>query len=183
MLSQLHPKKIRAINSILLFLTFFYCVTNGWSQGSLCYDSRQFYTKLCHQDDTSVFITKELFEKSQCLYGMSAPDLNGNEIDCKVVSFKFMLMRKDSILCSHQYDTMTLTTLDTLREAIKDYNITQGDILIFTNIKIKHPYDSYCYHSTLPMLKVIDNDKTYPRRLYMNVNKHLLEQRNKKLQK
>ncbi|WP_192347926.1 hypothetical protein [Algoriphagus sp. Y33] len=139
----------------------------------ICNDRRAFYTKFLG-DDTSVFITQRLFERTPGLYSMSAADSNGNEIDCKTASFRFILMRKNEILYASSFDTVTLTTLDTLRENIKKYGAIQGDILIFTDIKIKHPYTPrYCYHDGLPMLKVIDNQKTYPRRMYMNVKKYL----------
>jgi hypothetical protein len=148
----------------------------------LCNDNRPFYTKFLG-DDTSVFITQKLFERTSGLYSMSAADSNGNEIDCKTISFRFILMRKNEVLYACRYDTVTLTTLDTLRENIKKYGVTQGDILIFTDIKIKHPFTRYCYHDGLPMLKVIDNYKTYPRRMYMDVDKYLKRNNKRKKEK
>ena len=128
----------------------------------LCNDNRQFYTKLTRREDTSVFIKQELFNSSIGLYGMSAADSIGNEIDCNVAAFRFILMRKNEILYSTKFDKYTLNTLDTLSMNIKQFGITQGDIFIFTDIKIKHFYIStYCYHDGVPMLKVIDNFKTY----------------------
>jgi hypothetical protein len=142
----------------------------------ICDDYRPFYTKFLG-DDTSVFITQTLFEHTPGLYSMSA-SVNGSELDCQAASFQFVLMRENKILYACQYDTVTLTTLDTLRSNIKKYEIRQGDVLMFTNIKVKHycyqPCNNrYCYHSGLSMLKVIDNFKQSPRRMYMDVKGRL----------
>lgn len=150
----------------------------------VCDDNRPFYTKFLG-DDTSVFITHDLFEHTSGLYSMSA-SVNGSELDCYAAAFRFVLMRENKILYACQYDTVTLATLDTLRNDIKKYEIMQGDILIFTDIKVKHycyqPCNNrYCYHNGLPMLKVIDNVKHPPRRMYMDVGKYL--ERNSKRKK
>lgn len=141
----------------------------------VCNDNRPFYTKF-FGSDTSVFITKYLFEHTPGLQSMSAA-VNGIEIDCRTASFKFVLMRSNGILYVCQYDTVTLKTLDTLRNDIKKYEIRQGDILIFTDIKVVHfcsyPCNSYCYHEGLPMLKVIDTVRQAPRSMYMDVEKYL----------
>ena len=162
-------------NSLSIFIVMAFCHCVAMAQTvQLCNDDRQFYTKF-FGNDTSVFITKELFDQSLGLYSMSAA-VNSNEIDCKTASFKFILMRENQILYTCQYDTVTINTLDSLRQNIANYNIAQGDILIFTDIRVKHycnPCNSYCYHSSLPMIKIIDNYKTYPSRMYMDVGKHL----------
>lgn len=162
-------------NSLCTILGIVFCPSFMLAQNrQICEDNRPFYTKF-FGDDTSVFISKKLFESTPALYSMSA-SINSAEIDCKTASFKVILMRKDRILFAHQYDTMTLTTLDTIRSTIEKHAITQGDILIFTDIKVKHfyyPSDSYCYHDGLPMLKVIDTVKQLPRRMYMDVEKYL----------
>lgn len=167
-------RQLLIINSlILLFL-----ISPKWvvaQRTQLCNDNRQFYTQLLG-GDTSVFLTQQLFNLGSHLYGMSAADSFGNEIDCNVAEFRFILMRKNEILISFKFDTMSRFTLDTLRGYIKNVNLTQGDILIFTEIKLKHYFyanNTYCYHDGLPMLKVIDNFKTYPRRMYMDPNKDI----------
>lgn len=160
-------------SSLWYFLVAISCPIGAIAQRiQICNDNRPFYTQF-FGGDTSVFITKKLFERTKGLYGMSAPDSTGNEVNCNVVAFRFILMRKNEVLYACRFDTLTLTTLDTLRENIRKYEVAQGDILIFTDIKIRHSYRGYCYHDGLPMLKVIDNYKTYPRRMYMDVEKYL----------
>lgn len=167
------------LKRISFFLFLLLCLSNLElkAQEKICGDDRQFYTKFISSvilDDTSVFVTENLYSKTPGLYSMSSPDKNGNELDCTISSFHFILMRQDSMLYSRKFNTVTPTTLDSIRKEIKQYNITQGDILLFTNIKVKHYCNScqkYCYHNGLPMLKVIDNFKNYPERMYRNVSK------------
>lgn len=164
-------------NKFLLFLLILLSNFQTQAQKQDCGANRQFYTKFLSSvilDDTSVFVTENLFNKTPGLYSMSSTDKNGNELDCTISAFSFTLMSADSILYKSNFDTVTFSTLDTIRQNIKQYNIKQGDILLFTNIKVKHYCNSckkYCYHDGLPMLKVIDNFKNYPRRMYMNVSK------------
>lgn len=168
--------QLKKINFLLLLLMLLSNLqTNAQNQN--CREERQFYTKFISSvilDDTSVFITENLFNRAPGLYSMSSTDKNGNELDCTISAFRFTLMREDSILYKRIFDTVTSLTLDTLRQEIMQYKVGQADILLFTNIKVKHYCNSckkYCYHDGLPMLKVIDNFKNYPRRMYMNVSK------------
>lgn len=171
-------------NSVVQILIALFCSNLVLAQRTqICDDNRPFYTKFLG-DDTSVFITQDLFEHTSGLYSMSA-SVNGTELDCYIAAFRFVLMRGSKILYACQYDTVTLTTLDTLRNDIKKYEIREGDILIFTEIKVKHycykPCNNrYCYHDGLPMLKVIDNVKRPPRRMYMDVEKYLERNRRRK---
>lgn len=181
--------RIKQTNRFLLIaIIIFYHVNTGQAQTTRCADDRQFYTKFISKnelDDTSVFVPLKLFERSPGLNVMSSTDKNGNELECKIASFTFILMRGNNVLYSHQYDTvMPFTTFDTLRTAIDTYEIRQGDILIFTDIRVKYycnPCNGYCYDRSLPMLKVVDNYKTYPHRMYMNVSSYLKRQEEERI--
>jgi len=155
---------------LLVFLSF-----NTFGQDkALCAEGYQFYTKLAHPDDTSIFISTDLLNHSSSLYSMSSVNENGSELDCKATSFMFMLLRGDSLLYSHYYRFTGLRSIDTLAEYLQRYQLTDGDVLIFSSIKVRYSgINGYCYAISLPMIKIIDNKKTYPTRMRMNVSKHL----------
>lgn len=131
------------LNSLLIIFGFLLLSfqLKAQSNGTICDDTRQYYTNFPGDIDTIVFITSdylnEILEKARGLYAMSEA-VNGNEIGCRAVSFDFILMRGSQILYSSHYDTITSNTLKILKSEIQEFNISQGDILIFTNIVVRH---------------------------------------------
>jgi len=131
-------------------------------------DNRQFYTDFCSKPDSklSIYLTKQDFEKIPCLYSISTTDKNGNELNLKISSFKFKLLREDSVIYAYKCNKYDLSIVPNLINEVKIFNVQDGDVLYFYDIMVKH-FDNMrnkeCYHLSLPLIKIIDNINRYPR--------------------